>query len=391
MAPARTYLDHNATSPIRPEVLSAVADALARVGNPSSVHAEGRQARASIERARSQVAALVRARPEDVIFTSGGTEANATALRPGALRDAAGRPVLRLVVSAVEHASVLAAHGFPEGRFDTVRVNTDGRVDLDDLAQVLDEVGGEAFQLSVQMANNETGVVQPVAALAEVARARGGVVHTDAVQAAGRMPIDMGALRVDALTLSAHKLGAPTGIGALVLARRRAGPQLPLVRGGGQEGRLRAGTENLAGIVGFGAAAEIAARAVDSEALRLRNLRDHAERELRRIAPDAVIFGSGAERMPNTLAFAVPGLVAETALMALDLDGIAVSSGSACSSGKVGPSHVLAAMGVPAELARGAIRVSFGWNSREEDVVRFSQGCETLLRRLYKRGRACAA
>jgi cysteine desulfurase len=390
MASARTYLDHNATSPIRPEVLEAVTSALARGGNPSSVHAEGRGARALVERARSQVAALVGARPEDVIFTSGGTEANGMALRPAALRGSGGL-VRRLACLQVEHASVLAGHGFGETERDAIRVDTDGRIDLDGLARVLDRAAGEPVLVSVQAANNETGVVQPLAAVADLVHAHGGALHCDAVQAAGRLPIDMGALGLDALTLSGHKLGAPAGVGALVLAPGIAGPDLPFIRGGGQEGRLRAGTENVAAVVGFGVAAEIAGASLLLGTSRLRELRDLAEREVRRLAPEAVVFGAGTERLPNTLAFAVPGLPAETALMSLDLDGVAVSSGSACSSGKVAPSHVLAAMGVPGELARGAIRVSLGWNSREEDVVRFSQAFETLLRRLYIRGQACAA
>jgi cysteine desulfurase len=386
----RTYLDHNATSPLRPEVLDAVTDALSRGGNPSSVHREGRAARALVERARAQVAGLVGARPEDVIFTSGGTEANAAALRPGALRNEAGREAARLVVSATEHASVVGGHGFGPDRVRSVAAGHDGRIDLGDLSQALAEAEEPAL-VSVQAANNETGVVQPLAEVAERVRACGAILHSDLVQAAGRMPLDISLLRLDAATLSGHKLGAPAGVGALVLAPGRTGPSLPFIRGGGQEGRLRAGTENLAGIVGFGMAAELAGRKVEAEAVRLRNLRDLAEREVRRLAPDAVVFGETTERMPNTLAFAIPGLPAETALMSLDLEGIAVSSGSACSSGKVGPSHVLAAMGVPDELARGAIRVSFGWNSREADVVRFLEAFETLLRRLYDRGRACAA
>ena len=390
MASARTYLDHNATSPIRPEVLDAVTSALARGGNPSSVHAEGRAARALVERARAQVAALVGARPEDVIFTSGGTEANGMALRPGALAGSGG-PVRRLACPRVEHASVLAGHGFDETETDLIGVDPGGRIDLDGLARVLDRVAGEPVLVSVQAANNETGVAQPLAAVADLVHAHGGALHCDAVQAAGRIPTDMGALGLDALTLSGHKLGAPAGVGALVLAAGTAGPDLPFIRGGGQESRSRAGTENVAAIVGFGVAAEIAGTSLLREAARLRELRDLAEREVCRLAPEAVVFGAGADRIPNTLAFAVPGLPAETALMSLDLDGVAVSSGSACSSGKVAPSHVLAAMNVPGELARGAIRVSLGWNSREEDVVRFSQAFETLLRRLYVRGRACAA
>ncbi|MGA0594911.1 cysteine desulfurase family protein [Enterovirga sp. CN4-39] len=391
MAPVRTYLDHNATSPIRPEVLAAVTDALSCLGNPSSVHAEGRAARELVERARAQVAALVGARPDDVTFTSGGTEANATVLRPGSLKDEGGRAAASLLVCATEHASVLSGHGFSADRAGELAVGPDGRIDLGALSRALAEQGQGSTIVSVQGANSETGVVQPLSEVARIVQASGGILHSDVVQLAGRSPVDMPSLGLDAATLSGHKLGAPAGIGALVIRAGRAGPDLPLIRGGGQEGRLRAGTQNLAGIVGFGIAAEIAARELAQEAPRLAGLRDRAEREVLRLAPEAVVFGAGAARLPNTLAFAVPGLSAETALMSLDLDGVAVSSGSACSSGKVAPSHVLAAMGVPGDLARGAIRVSFGWNSREEDVIRFSQAFETLLRRLYDRGRAYAA
>jgi cysteine desulfurase len=390
MASPRTYLDHNATAPIRPEVLDAVTSVLARGGNPSSVHAEGRGARALVERARAHVAALVGARPEDVVFTSGGTEANATLLRPGALQDARGRPATRLLACATEHASVLSGHSFPANAVRLVGVNGDGRIDPDEVSRALAEADDAAL-VSVQAANSETGVLQPLAEIAARVHAGGAILHSDLVQAAGRIALDMFALGLDAATLSGHKLGAPAGIGALVVAPGRAGPELPFVRGGGQEGRRRAGTENLAGIVGFGVAAEIALRDRAAEAVRLGRLRDRAEAEVRRLAPAAVVFGAEVERSPNTLAFAIPGVSAETALMSLDLAGVAVSSGSACSSGKVAPSHVLAAMGVPADLGRGAIRVSFGWNSREEDVVRFSEVFETVLRRLYDRGRACAA
>ncbi len=391
MAPARTYLDHNATSPLRPEVLAAVTAALSRAGNPSSVHAEGREARALVERARAQVAALVGVRPENVTFTGSGTEANATALRPGALRNGRGQPVARLITSATEHASVLAGHGFPPDRVQTVGARADGRLDLDQFARALDEAGDEPALVSVQAANSETGVLQPLAEIAALVHARGGLLHSDAVQAAGRLSLDLHALGLDAVTLSGHKLGAPAGVGALVVAPGRAGPDFALLRGGGQEGRMRAGTENVVGIVGFGVAAEIAHREREAERLRLKRLRDMAESEIRRLAPEALVFGEMVERLPNTVSFAVPGLTAETALMALDLEGVAVSSGSACSSGKVARSHVLAAMGVPDDLARGAIRLSFGWNSRDEDVTRFSRGFEILLHRLYERRRARAA
>lgn len=366
-----------------------MVDLLSVAGNPSSVHAEGRRARAAVEVGRGQVGRLVGARAEDVIFTGGGSEANATALRPGALLARCREPVLRLVVGATEHPSVLRGHGFAAAAVEPVGVGGDGLLDLDDLRGRL-RTGPPAL-VSVQMANSETGVLQPLAEIAGLVREAGAAFHADAVQAAGRVPIDVAALGIDALSLSAHKLGGPAGVGALVVAPQGAGPDLPLLRGGGQERGRRAGTEDVPGCAGFGIAAEVAGAALAAEAGRLGALRDQAERGIRAIAPDAVIFGEGAPRLPNTLCFALPGLAAETALIALDLAGIAASSGSACSSGKVGRSHVLAAMGVQEGVARGALRLSLGWSSTADDVVRFLAAFENTLRRLYQPERARAA
>lgn len=389
MRSSRAYLDHNATAPIRPEVLRVVVDAMARPANPSSVHAEGRAARSLVERAREQVAALVGAVPGDVIFTGGGSEANATALRPAALVTRAGEPLAALIRGATEHVSVLSGHGFGPGA-RIAPVTPDGLIDPAALDRLLG-LSPPATLVSIGIANNETGVMQPISQIARLVHARGGLLHVDAVQVAGRLPLALDVLGCDALTLSAHKLGGPCGTGALVLAPGRAGPEIAMIRGGAQEARRRAGTENVAGIVGFGLAAEMAKNDLSVETLRLRALRDRAEAEVRRIAPDAVIFGEAAPRLPNTVAFAIPGLSAETALAALDLDGVAVSSGSACQSGKVGRSHVLAAMSVPPGLASGAIRISFGWSSCDEDVICFVQALEILVQRLYERLRARAA
>jgi cysteine desulfurase len=380
---ARSYLDYNATVPLRPEVAEAVARASMLVGNPSSVHAEGRAARAHIETAREQVARLVGAEPRNVIFTSGGTEAANAVLSPAlqAFRDRTGVP--RLLVGATEHPCVLQGHRFGEAA-ESIPVDRNGIIDLGWLGERLRHGAGERILTSVQTANNETGVLQPVREAARLTREHGGLTHTDAVQAAGRVPLDMSALGVDVLTLSAHKLGGPKGVGTIVLASDRIDSGDRLIRGGGQERGHRAGTENVAGIVGFGVAAEIAARELEQEAPRLARLRQGCEDELLRIEPNTVIFGASAERLPNTLAFAIPGVRAETALIAFDLDGVAVSSGSACSSGKVRRSHVLEAMGVPATLAEGAIRVSLGWNSSEEDVKNFAAACEKLVASLYK-------
>jgi cysteine desulfurase len=385
----RSYLDYNATAPIRPEVADTVARALPLLGNPSSVHAEGRAARAAVETARERVARLVGAEPKNVIFTSGGTEAANTVLSPS-LHRGGNRPQLsRLLVGATEHPCVLEGHRFGEA-VDRIPVDRDGIVDLGWLGAQLECRASGRVLVSIQTANNETGVLQPVTDAARLVHEHDGFLHTDAVQAAGKIPVDISALGADLLTLSAHKLGGPKGVGAIVLASDQIGLGERLVRGGGQERGYRAGTENVAGIVGFGVAAEIAARDLAREAGRLARLREACEGELRRIAPGTVIFGASVARLPNTLAFAIPGVRAETALIAFDLDGIAVSSGSACSSGKVRPSHVLEAMEIPAALASGAIRVSLGWNSSEEEVKTFAAACEKLVASLYKR-RATAA
>ena len=342
------YLDHNATTPMRPETIAAVAAAQAMCGNASSVHAWGRRARARIEDAREQVAALVNAKPEWVVFTSGGSEANNLALQgiDG-----------KIYASAVEHPSVL------EARDDIIEipVDADGWVQLDALPE-------DAALVSVMLANNETGVSQPVARVSEIAKSRSSLIHCDAVQAAGRIAFEMGSLGADMLTLSAHKIGGPQGVGALIV---RDGVRLDAhIRGGGQERGLRAGTENVAAIAGFGAAAAVA-RTELAQAQSLHRLRDRLESEIRAIAPGAVVFGAGKPRLPNTSCIAMPGVSAETQLMAFDLAGVMVSAGSACSSGKVAKSHILAAMGVADDVAETAIRVSLGWTTTEADIARF--------------------
>lgn len=369
------YLDHNATTPVRPEAAEAVARALATGGNPSSVHAFGRAARRLLEEARESVAALVGAPAADVVFTGGGTEANNLALR------GCGRP--DVVVSAVEHDSVFGAA--PSAA--VAPVDADGVVDIDRLEAMLAGAGERAV-VSVMLANNETGVVQPVARVAETARRHGALVHCDAVQAAGRIALDIKALGVDMLTLSAHKIGGPQGIGALVVGD---GVRLePLLRGGGQERRRRAGTENLPGAAGFGTAAR-AARAGLQACRVLGDWRDRLEAALKSVEPDLKIFGEGAPRLPNTSCLAAPGMPSETQVMALDLAGIAVSAGAACSSGRVGASRVLVAMG-GGDLANAAIRISFGWTSRETDVERFVAAWTALHARIRgRRGEAVAA
>ncbi len=361
--PDRVYLDWNATTPLRREAKEAMAEAWDILGNPSSVHAEGRKARKLVEDARASLSGAVGADPRNVIFTSGGTEANALALTPG-LRRASGHPVERLVVSAIEHASVLAGGRFPAEAISNAKVTRSGLVDLDRLRTMLE--GGSPALVSVMLANNETGAIQPLAAAAEIVHSAGSLLHVDAIQAFGKIAFDINTINADLVTLSAHKIGGPKGVGALVVAEGIAGFE-PLLRGGGQERGHRAGTENVAGIAGFGAAAKAATAALDQEANRLERLRNRLESGLRQ-TPDAVVFATDAPRLPNTTLFTVPGLQAETAVIGFDLAGIAVSSGSACSSGKVQPSHVLEAMGVGPELAKGAVRLSLGWSTSEADV-----------------------
>jgi cysteine desulfurase len=364
----RRYFDWNATAPLRPQARAAMLAALDAAGNPSSVHAEGRAARRLIETARESVAALVGAEPRNVVFTSGGTEANVLALAPVSAAGAAPRD--RLLVSAVEHPSVLAGGRFPAAAIEQVPVTGDGRLDLAALERRLAALGGHVLA-SLMLANNETGVVQPVSEVARLVHAAGGRLHVDAVQGAGRIPCDINALGADLLTVSGHKIGAPKGVGALV--RRDGAEPMPLMRGGGQEQGMRAGTENVPGIAGFGAAAAAARTALAAEGARSAALRDRLEAGLKAATPEVVIFGAAVERLPNTTLFAVPGMKAETAVIAFDLEGIAVSSGAACSSGRVQPSHVLAAMGVAAELAGAAVRVSLGPTTAESDIECFIQ------------------
>ncbi|AWN52353.1 cysteine desulfurase family protein [Methylobacterium sp. 17Sr1-1] len=386
MERARAYLDHNATSALRPEVAEAVARALVDLpGNPSSIHREGRAARSAVEAARSKVAALAGVSPSQVVFTSGGTEA-ANAVLSGALRRRGLPAPTRLLIGATEHPCCLQGHRFVADDTEILPVDADGVMRLDVLEARLVTLAAEGVTalVSVQAANNETGVVQPVARIAALACQHGALLHSDAVQAAGRISVARNIFSADALTLSGHKLGAPKGVGAIVLGEG-ATLDAAFLRGGGQEARLRAGTENVPGIVGFGVAAELALAAMPAEAVRLAALRDAIEAGVQARAPDAVVFGAGAERLPNTSCFAVPGLKAETALIALDLDGVAVSSGAACASGKVSRSGVLAAMGVASTLSAGALRVSLGWDSREEDGESFLAAFDRLVSSLYKR------
>lgn len=352
----RVYLDHNATSPLRPEAKAAMLAAMEVAGNASSVHREGRAARKLLDDARDAVARAVGAIAPMVVFTSGGSEANNMALK--------GAPVERLILSAIEHPSVIEAARSTGKSVALIPVTPHGVVDLEALARLLP---GPKAMVSVMLANNETGVIQPIREISALAHSYDAIVHTDAVQALGKVPVNFGLLGADLMTLSAHKFGGPTGAGALII---RDGLAIAsLIHGGGQELRRRAGTENITAVSGFAAAA--------NNTLKIKALRDRLETELE----GATIFGAATERLPNTTCFAHPGMSAETLLMAFDLEGIAVSSGSACSSGKVARSHVLAAMAVGDELAKAAIRVSLGWNTTPDDIEHFTATWQRILAR----------
>lgn len=390
MAGARTYLDHNATAPLLPEARAAMLVALDLPGNASSVHAEGRAARAVIARAREQVAALCDVPAAQVTFTASATESASHVLTPNFRMGRAPVVVSRLFVCATEHPCMLAGGRFAADRVTQVPVDRDGRLDLAALDAAIaghDPASGQ-FMLALQLANNETGVVQPVAEAAARVRAAGGIMVVDAVQGAGRLPLSLAALGADFLILSAHKLGGPKGAGALVSSGEILMPE-PLVRGGGQEKGHRAGTENIAAIAGFGAAADVA-RAALSQTATLEARRDAMEAAMRAEAPDVIIHGAAVSRLANTCYFALPGLKAETAQIGFDMEGVAVSSGSACSSGKVGVSHVLKAMG--ADAALGAIRVSLGPTTNDADIAAFLKAFSTLnARRLFRRAGEHAA
>ena len=336
-----SYLDWNATAPLRPEAAAAIAAALDRCGNPSSVHRWGRAARQIVERAREAVAALIGADPEGVVFVSGGTEANHLALL-GTSRE-------RVLVSAVEHSSVLQAVPSAE----RIAVDADGIVDLADLDRQLAADPRPAL-VSVMLANNETGVIEPAAEIGVIAHRHGALFHCDAVQAAGKIPVDTGAIGADLLSLSAHKLGGPPGI------------------------------------AGFAAAATAAAEGI-ADYDRVRQLRDQLEAAVAAIAPEAIVIGAHIPRLPNTTALALPGVSAETQVIGLDLEAVMISAGAACSSGKVGPSHVLAAMGAGAEITGSTIRISLGWSTREAEIEHFLKAWTALYRRLYRPNAAARA
>jgi cysteine desulfurase len=380
----RVYLDCNATSPLRPQARDAMLAAFEAPANPSSVHAEGRQARSRVEQARRTIAALAGAAPDDVIFTSGGTEANTLALQ-GSLQAAAeaGERFTRLVISSIEHDSVRrqaqrCAELQPGLRLSEVAAGPDGVVAPADLRAHLMEGKGRAL-VSIMAVNNETGVIQPLREIASVCREFGALLHCDAIQAAGKIPATLEDLGADLLTLSAHKVGGPQGAGALVC---RTGTRMtPLHLGGRQERGMRAGTEPTAAIAGFAAALQAAATPLPA-------FFNDIEARLLASCPEAIVFGNKAPRVGNTTCIAVPGVPAETLVIALDLEGFAVSAGAACSSGRVARSHVLTAMGVEPDLAACAIRISTGWNTTQADVEGFAEAWTRIVTRARARAAA---
>jgi cysteine desulfurase len=382
----RSYFDWNATAPLRAEARSAMSAALGLTGNASSVHAEGRAVRRLVEEAREQVAHLIGADAKNVFFTSGATEANMLALTPALEITGRKEPRDRLFVSAIEHPSVRSGGRFAAEFVEELPVTSDGIVDLVALTDVIKKAVRP--MVSVMLANNETGVIQPIARIAEVVHAASGVLHVDAVQGAGRIDCDIAELEADLVSISSHKLAGPQGAGALVRRGDIIHIAEPLIRGGGQERGQRAGTENVAAIAGFGAAAA-AVKLADTA--RISALRDRLEAGIKAATPQAVIFGANVPRLPNTTSFAVPGVKAETAIIGFDLNGIAVSSGSACSSGKVQTSHVLAAMGADPALVRGGVRVSLGWSTTEAEVDHFLGTWNVLAGSLLKERSGIAA
>ncbi len=364
----KIYLDYNATTPIKPDVTALVCEVMGMAGNASSVHGFGREARRRVEMARGQVAVLAGVVPNQVIFNSGATESN-----NAVLKHFEGK---RIIASAIEHPAIRNA--LPNLEF--IPVTRDGVVDIVAFENMI-SVGEPPALVSVMMVNNETGVIQPVADIARMVKAkhRDVFVHTDAVQAAGRIKIDFPALNVDYMSLSAHKMGGPQGVGALIMAP--GAPVAKLLHGGGQEKRQRAGTENVAGIAGFGLAAELALADMD-DYQRLVPWRDKLEAEIKKIAPQMTVYGQRADRVANTTALCLAGLPAETQLMNLDLEGIAVSSGSACSSGTFKPSPILQAMGASDSEASSTLRISMGWDSKESDVDRFIEVWSKIYQRV---------
>jgi cysteine desulfurase len=367
MEKPRAYMDWNATAPLLPEAREAFLRVGLMEGNPSSVHREGRAVRAEIEAARRKVAAAVGVKPADIIFTSGATETANLVLTPDFRMGRSTLRIGKLYVSAIEHKAVFEGGRFARSDIDVIPVHPSGIVDIAALQAMLDRHDRSTGlpMVALMLANNETGVVQPVAEAAKLVHAAGGILVVDAVQAFGRMPLDIAALDADFLIVSSHKIGGPKGAGALI-ARGEAMMPSALIHGGGQEKGHRSGTENAASIAGFGAAAEVVTHDVAARGDQLHAVRQGIEARMHEIAPELVIHGADSERLPNTTFFSLPGLKSETGQIAFDLEGVALSAGSACSSGKVGESHVLKAMGLDPRM--GALRISIGTSTTKQDI-----------------------
>ncbi|MEH7846951.1 cysteine desulfurase family protein [Rhizobium laguerreae] len=387
MAPPRLYLDWNATAPLHPAARAAIMRAIDVFGNPNSVHGEGRAARAAIEGARRKVAALAGTDAGNVVFTSGATEAANLVLTPDFRM---GRTPLRLghlYFSAIEHPAVREGGRFAKEKMTEIPVTEAGIVDLDALSRLLDAHDKAAGlpMVAIMLVNNETGIVQPVEAAAKIVHAHGGLFVVDAVQAAGRIALDIGKIGADFMIVSSHKIGGPKGAGALIAQGEALMPR-PLIQGGGQERGHRSGTQNSLALIGFGAAAEAAADELEARNAAIGALRERLEAGMREAAADVMIHGEGGERVANTIFFTLPGLKAETGQIAFDLEGVALSAGSACSSGRLGESHVLTAMGRDAKL--GALRISLGFSTTEEDIDRAIAAFAKIANRRRSAGEA---
>lgn len=365
------YLDYNATAPLRENARAALISAHQAPLNASSVHAFGRLGRKMIEESRTNLSAAINCPAAQITFNSGATEGNNTVLT----HFARTYPNERILIGATEHPSI---HDVPLANRAIIPVDRNGVIDLNALEALLKD-GNKTSLVSVMLANNETGTIQPIADIAVLAHSHGALMHCDATQALGRIPVDMQALSIDLMTLSSHKVGGPQGVGALAIGLCGIAPVL--LHGGGQEKKLRAGTENVAGIAGFGAAVAEASAALDTEHVRLSALQKQLENGLKSITPDVIIHAENTPRLPNTTLFSLPGAKAESLLMALDLDGLALSNGSACSSGTVKASHVLQAMQTPVDIAKAALRISTGWNTQAGDIEAVLHSWQTLAAR----------
>jgi len=382
MAGSRVYMDYNATAPLRPAARDATVAAMEALGNPSSIHAEGRAARAVLEEARARLAARIGAAPENIVFTSGATESANLALTPELFAGGEKQPCEALLIAGGEHPCVLNGSRFPTGSIAILPLEADGALSLEKLAEALEKLSGKRVMVALQAANHETGVIQPVREAADLIHAAGGLLVCDASQAMGRREVTLETTQADLLFFSSHKIGGPAGAGVLAFARQDIHITDALLRGGGQENGRRAGTENVAAVAGLAVALDEACRALEQEAERLVALRDEIERRILETLPQARILGKGAERLPNTTAWIAEGFEARTLAMALDLEGVAVSPGAACSSGKTAASTVLAAMGM---RDAASVRTSLGWRTDAKDVELFGIALARVVARIRSR------